>query len=122
MRRRRGRLRLYKSPGREPLSSTWLVSVSSSALRSLAMSATSPRYLCLLVLLACCAIHFAFAQVTFSKGWGPGKREALNGPECRNNARSLALIFHSLLAELKRSMACDHQAAVNYLQAQIGEH
>ncbi|OXU21804.1 hypothetical protein TSAR_005058 [Trichomalopsis sarcophagae] len=65
-----------------------------------------------------CMLHFALAQVTFSKGWGPGKRSALYETDCsRVNYKSLALLFHTLMAEVKHLMACDHQATVNYLQS-----
>ncbi|XP_014206592.1 hypertrehalosaemic prohormone-like [Copidosoma floridanum] len=64
-----------------------------------------------------CYLQLAVAQVTFSKGWGPGKRAALYDDDCRVNSKTLTLMFHTLMAELKRLMACDHQATVNYLQS-----
>ncbi|XP_011498010.1 PREDICTED: hypertrehalosaemic prohormone-like [Ceratosolen solmsi marchali] len=74
------------------------------------------RHFFTLLLIIFCIAHLTVAQVTFSKGWGPGKRAALYDSECRINPKSLALMFHTIMAEVKYLMACDHQATINYLQ------
>ncbi|KAL7287623.1 uncharacterized protein LOC106658890 [Trichogramma pretiosum] len=65
-----------------------------------------------------CLLQLSMSQVTLSRGWGPGagKRAVSYDSDCQVNAKSLQLIFHLLMPEVKRLLGCDHQTMINYLQ------